>query len=208
MDRHLAFGHDRYQRSNRKTVSATNPLAKAGIVVPTFLFGIFIGFGALSTAYGQGGVTFEVTTSVKNDDSPPLATMAAGLAPLVRREIDSPRLHPNRARLMAAQAPLIDTAIQTTFGPVGFVKIVAATDALGKGFPGTQGQAMTVSSVPPDTNGAVGDTQYVQTVNTFFAIFNKADILSGGTNPAAPVKPIYGWAPITTIWHGFGTKCE
>src|ERR1700757_704501 len=30
------------------------------------------------------------------------------------------------------------------------------------------------SSVPPDTNGAVGSTQYVQWVNVSFAIFNKS----------------------------------
>ena len=50
---------------------------------------------------------------------------------------------------------------------------------------------------PPDTNGAVGATQYVQWVNTDFAVFDKATgaILSGPTAGNA-------------LWHGFGGGCE
>ncbi len=42
-------------------------------------------------------------------------------------------------------------------------------EGLGNGFPG-----FSVNSAPPDTNGAVGATQYVQWVNESFAVFNKA----------------------------------
>jgi len=50
---------------------------------------------------------------------------------------------------------------------------------------------------PPDTNGAVGDTQYVQFVNSSFAIFNKAT--------GALEIPI---ANTNTVWSGFGGPCE
>ena len=40
---------------------------------------------------------------------------------------------------------------------------------VGKGMTG-----FTVNSIPPDTVGAVGRTQYVQVVNSSFAVFNKA----------------------------------
>jgi Bacterial Ig-like domain (group 3)/Divergent InlB B-repeat domain len=53
------------------------------------------------------------------------------------------------------------------------------------------------SSVPPDTNGAVGSTQYVQWVNVSFAIFNK----STGALIAGPT-------PGKTLWSGFGGGCE
>lgn len=50
---------------------------------------------------------------------------------------------------------------------------------------------------PPDTNGAVGATQYVQWVNTEFAVFDKVtgSLLSGPTEGKA-------------LWHGFGGGCQ
>lgn len=50
---------------------------------------------------------------------------------------------------------------------------------------------------PPDTNGAVGTTQYVQWVNTEFAVFDK-------TTGALIEGPIEGNA----LWAGFGGGCQ
>ena len=54
-----------------------------------------------------------------------------------------------------------------------------------------------VTSAPPDTDGAAGATQYVQWVNTSFAIFNK----STGALLAGPTAG-------NTLWSGFGGGCE
>ena len=51
--------------------------------------------------------------------------------------------------------------------------------------------------VPPDTNGAVGASQYVQMVNVTFAVYSKRD----GTLQLGP-------APIHSLWSGFGGLCE
>src|SRR5207253_3923352 len=51
---------------------------------------------------------------------------------------------------------------------------------------------------PPDTVGAAGATQYVQWVNTAFAVFNKS------TGAMATGFPMAGNAP----WSGFGGGCE
>jgi hypothetical protein len=50
---------------------------------------------------------------------------------------------------------------------------------------------------PPDTNGAVGDTQYVQWVNAEFAVFDKAT----GALVAGPTEG-------NALWAGFGGVCE
>lgn len=50
--------------------------------------------------------------------------------------------------------------------------------------------------VPPDANGSVGQTQYVQWVNTTFEIYDKANGAS-----------IYGPAAGSTLWQGFGGQC-
>lgn len=53
------------------------------------------------------------------------------------------------------------------------------------------------SCAPPDTNGAVGLTQYVQMVNEGYQVFNKTTGAS-----------ILGPTAITSIWSGFGGVCQ
>ncbi len=65
-------------------------------------------------------------------------------------------------------------------------------EGLGTGFPN-----FPVHVAPPDTNGAVGLTQYVQWVNLSFVIFDKA------TGNVA-LGPMAG----NTLWQGFGGGCE
>jgi len=51
--------------------------------------------------------------------------------------------------------------------------------------------------VPPDTNGAVGATQFAQMVNVTIAVYDK----SSGALQLGP-------AAIFTLWTGFGGLCE
>ncbi|MGO4701189.1 hypothetical protein [Dyella sp. 2RAB6] len=72
----------------------------------------------------------------------------------------------------------------------------SGVDGVGQGFSGPQG-TFTVDSAPPDTNGAVGATQYVQIVNSGFAVFDKAS-----------KAVVYGPVQSNTLWSGFGGPCE
>lgn len=54
-----------------------------------------------------------------------------------------------------------------------------------------------VKFVPPDTNGAVGATQFVQMVNVTLAVYDK----STGARVLGP-------ALISSVWKGFGGPCE
>src|SRR6185295_6299633 len=79
----------------------------------------------------------------------------------------------------------IPSSRRPTFGPDPLVapmntltpKLAPATqanfDGIGQGFTGPAG-TFTVNSAPPDTNAAVGPNYIVETVNTDFAVFNKA----------------------------------
>jgi len=69
-------------------------------------------------------------------------------------------------------------------------------DGVGVGFTGPQG-TFTPDAAPPDTNGAVGATQYVQIVNESFAVFDKATGL-----------PVFGPVKNNTLWAGFGGPCQ
>ncbi len=73
---------------------------------------------------------------------------------------------------------------------------VATTSGLNFAGVGKGDYNFTVQWAPPDTNGAVGATQYVQWVNTAFAVFDK----TGGL--------VYGPAAGNTLWTGFGGGCE
>jgi len=64
-------------------------------------------------------------------------------------------------------------------------------------FDGIPFPGVACNCAPPDTNGEVGATQYVQIANEGFQVFNK-------TTGASQLGP----AGISTIWSGFGGPCE
>ena len=153
----------------------------------------------------------EIRSSVKNDTSPTLQSLKSSLSkirPLLERRVHpSPQLNPKRLSPKFHQ-PTTDDALQLSAGPVVPVTVIASVDGLGRGAPDTNGEPMPITSVPPDTNGSVGETQFVQTVNAYFAVFDKTDLIKSGTRSATPVRPVFGWTPINVIWRGFGGKCE
>src|SRR5882724_11382983 len=141
---------------------------------------------------GQHGKA-EVKKESRHDVSPPLRDIHP--APL---ESGPPRehtpLHP-----MTRKAPAVlrqDPVVQTTPGPSAATTNGSNLTGVGVDFVGPQG-SYSVVTAPPDTNGAAGITQYVQWVNTSFAVFDK------GTG-----TPIYGPAAGNTLWTGFGGACE
>jgi hypothetical protein len=72
-----------------------------------------------------------------------------------------------------------DGALQSSaYVSGGSVAALLNFEGLGKGFPN-----FSVDSAPPDTNGAVGATQYVQWVNESFAVFDKVT----GNTLAGPI---------------------
>ena len=88
------------------------------------------------------------------------------------------------------QAP--DEALQSqTLGPVA-ATLGLNFEGLGLGTAG-----FGICCAPPDTNGAVGATQYVQWVNLSFAVYDK-------TTGALVAGPTAGNA----LWAGFGGSCQ
>ncbi|HEV2045363.1 MAG TPA: carboxypeptidase-like regulatory domain-containing protein [Chthoniobacterales bacterium] len=92
------------------------------------------------------------------------------------------RVKPNRP----VPAGFVDKAVQQAVQPS--LGVLAAAPAPMANFEGQSsvdsggGSAAGCLCVPPDTNGAVGPTQYVQMVNTVFSVYDKAGTrLSGPT---------------------------
>ncbi len=73
---------------------------------------------------------------------------------------------------------------------------LAAGTVAGVNFAGIDSVGSGCGCAPPDTDGAVGPTQYVQMVNTSIQVFDKS-----GNSLVGPV-------PINALWSGFGGQCE
>jgi hypothetical protein len=139
---------------------------------------------AASAQNGQGRL--EVLRVFKYDVSPPLRTIPP-LPPQAgpKREIPLRGIFPDA--ITPAQT---DPVVQTSTGPLVSGSVGMNVPGVGAGFVGPSG-SFSVDAAPPDPNGSVGDTQYVQWVNTSFAIFDKS---SGA--------PVYGPAAGNTLWGG------
>ena len=160
-------------------------LRPAAVVASLLLTGCLLGFA-------QSRMT--VRSQTHRDVSPPLRDMIS-LAPrlaLTKHESQPLRRIPLPPGL---NTPLNmqpeDSVRQQSVVP--FTPIVGTSfEGLGAGQYG-----FSVSASPPDTSGAVGATQYVQWVNTSFAIFNK----NTGALIAGPTAG-------NTLWAGFTGGCQ
>ncbi len=154
-------------------------------------FAVIVSFTLPTLSVAQSSV--RVYHELKHDTSPPLSE----LIPMTPAEPNpfSPRIldilstgHEQPARINA----MPDAALQEQTLPPVSATLGLNFDGLGLGFPG-----FGICCAPPDTNGAVGATQYVQWVNLSFAVFNK-------TTGALVAGPTAGKA----LWASFGGQCE
>ena len=144
---------------------------------------------SLSAQVMQGPTT--IRQNVHHDVSLPLSQMIKNAPPpdLTAHEAEEMKHIP----LPPGLFPLTEDPVRQMLAPL------TPSPAVGLSFEGIgQGQyGFSVGAIPPDTNGAVGATQYVQWVNSSFAIFNK-------TTGALIAGPTAG----NTLWSGFGGGCQ
>jgi uncharacterized repeat protein (TIGR01451 family) len=138
-----------------------------------------------------------VRNDVQHDLSPPLRDLAKlSPKPESEPEEDAEELHviPLRPGYKPAEQPdlVLQSAAANAVPAAANPELLQNFDGIGQGVAN-----FIVRLVPPDTNGAVGLTQYVQWVNANFAVFDKAtgSLLLG---------PVTG----NTLWTGFGGGCE
>jgi hypothetical protein len=144
-----------------------------------------------STAHAANGNGVEVSPAVQHDVSPALRDMKSD-PKLPTIHGDKPmRLLPSGPGGASPQTP---GALQTTTGPL--VNTTAGVNIDGVGDTSNT-PANDCNCAPPDTNGAVGATQYVQWVNTAFAVYDKT------TGALAAGFPKVG----NVLWQGFAGAC-
>jgi uncharacterized repeat protein (TIGR01451 family) len=136
-------------------------------------------------AVGKNGM--KMGTSYQNDVSLPLYYLPS-------REVDADADHkegPANPFIDSNHQDSPDPVIQHTKGPNPLVP-APILNFNGIPFPGVG-----CNCAPPDTNGEVGETQFVQMVNEGFQVFDKATGAS-----------VLGPQSISSVWSGFGGVCE
>ena len=133
-----------------------------------------------------------VNHNAKHDVSPPLWQMAIGTSAATAG--NDTQANPARATRPPLNNPKADPVAAPFAGPLAGVTPIL-------NFDGQSAQdnrnSIGIAFVPPDTNGAVGATQFVQIVNVTLAVYAKAT----GALQFGPVA-------IHTLWSGFGGLCE
>ena len=130
-------------------------------------------FAQATGAQGQA----QVSTSIKTDTSPPLSSITPqkpSLAALSFPREHIVKLNPKRRQPAGPEALAApDPTLQSAPGPSVAITPGIGISGTGDGFTGPQG-TFQIGGAPPDPVGAVGETHYVQWVNSSFAIFTKA----------------------------------
>jgi hypothetical protein len=173
----------------------------AGILTLALALAVLVPAAQAQVGAGSGAPVHKhpiISQSLKNDVSPPLRSIPGRPSQGKGHNADDfPQLRPvptgrpnhETAYLQNHQVPQLIPSAGNNF------------DGVGNGFTGPNG-TFTVNAAPPDTNGAVGPQDYVQTVNTDFAVFNK-DPSRGAVGSVR-----YGPVAINTLWSGFGGLCQ
>ena len=171
----------------------------AGVLLAVLGFGTFSNVSAQPNVNpdGQGAGQMKVIRAVHSDLSPPLRDQ-----PVVWPQAGEKRERHVHPRLPIRHHDRPDPVIQSSFSQQ--LMTTLAIPAPIRQWAGIAGgicnplvpSRLLTCGVPPDPNGAVGKTQYVQMVNDALQVFDK---LTG----ASLLDPI----PISSIWAGFGGPC-
>ena len=140
---------------------------------------------ALAAAVPQGNSNVAVGHSTHNDTSPPLRDMKQ--LPLTFKPQREANENP---RVTHSHRDVKDEALQSA-------PITAAMPGTDVNIDGVPFPGVACNCAPPDTNGEVGATQYVQIVNEGYQVFDK-------TTGASQLGP----SGIATLWQGFGGVCQ
>jgi hypothetical protein len=142
-------------------------------------------------AQAESWPTVRIANDVAHDVSPPLRDLAASMPKYPSEKehhVDRVKRLPHHA--MNGPRPT-DGVLQSEPGAASVMVDGINFAGIGQGDYG-----FSPNAAPPDTNGAIGSTQYVQYVNESIAVFDK-------TTGALLLGPVKGSA----IWKGFKSQC-
>jgi hypothetical protein len=135
-----------------------------------------------------------IRTALRHDLSPPLRSMRPVRPPSGGKVRVIPNPNPLQARAkhaLRSLAPARTAGVQRRAGTAAMPAFQQDFEGIANTSPGNPCQCL-----PPDTNGAVGPGDYVQTVNTALAVWSKSGQL------------LFGPVDLATLWQGLGGACD
>src|SRR5438105_1739476 len=167
-------------------------LISAGLLLAFLRSGAFAAAEEQQTPPENSGIQFG--ESYHNDVSPALRDLPAIWPPTPPKgeEAHEANLNPQLPMFNHVDVPdpVVDHGLLGLLVPEAMPAPILNFDGIP--FPG-----VVCNCAPPDTNGAVGATQYVQIVNEGYQVFNKT---TGGS--------VMGPTAISSIWNGFPGVCS
>ena len=151
-----------------------------------FLAACAVATGLVPAARADVSSRPNVRFDSRHDISPSMRAMALAAKAGARLGPEMPP--PGHLYKLPEGPPGPDTAVQEFFLPKIHTQKVLSFDAI---------REDEARAVPPDTDGAVGATQFVEVTNWDYAVYDKA---TG--------KVLLGPVDIDTIFSGFGGRCE
>ncbi len=189
-------------KSSKKASGVPAPARPAGVAKPPDPGDAYYGGAKLDTItefHNELGQTVYSIAASHFDISAPLRDMAAAAASEQQEEQESPT-NPQLPASRIVRSDLPDPVVQVaptterSLSPNGVVPAAPTTgfNFLGVGISG---------GTPSDSNGSVGNNQFVETVNVRYQIWS----LNRATMTATSVL---GPSNINTLWSGFGGACQ
>src|SRR6266498_2578543 len=150
------------------------------------------GGGSLASADTSGSFGPTVSTGIFLGESPPVSSLPilpVTIGPLHTRDNESVGSH-------GPPPDVRDPVVQRQKGSGPLSAPIQSFDGICLPFGPPCAQQSSCSCLPPDTNGEVGGTQYVQMVNTDFAVYSKTGaVLRTAT-------------PINELWANTNGECQ
>ena len=159
----------------------------------------------VTTQTNERGQTVYTITPSRFDVSPPLTELAALKLPKPP-QVQLPELRLPPSRILRSGRPDPVTQVVPPNRVANVPNDPTAPDVATTGF-NFDGVAGFLGGYPPDTNGSVGNDQYVEMVNTDYQVWS----LNRSTKIATPLLPTPASpspVPINTLWAGFGGACQ
>ena len=171
--------------------AGTSPASRGPAPLGNSSIALSAGVAAPAAQTGSGQIT--AGQDVHHDLSQPLRD----IVPLTNKA-GAPKLANDHAEMipLPGHKDAKDAVEQTAFAPGVSDAAGLNIPATGINFDGVNSAGACNGCAPPDTNGAVGANDFVQMVNSSFAVYSKAGAVR------------YGPANINTVWSGFGGVCQ
>lgn len=172
-------------------------LCLAGAFLALFAFALYPGATALAAQPPQENSGVQFGQSYHNDVSPPLRDLPTMWPPPGMKDEKEKEAHEANLNPKLPLPLHVDVADPIVESRPWLRAIEPQIPTPLLNFDGIPFPGVGCNCAPPDTNGAVGATQYVQMVNEGYQVFNK-------TTGASVLGP----TAITSIWSGFGGVCQ